>query len=131
MIAYDYPLLGMFWTMLWFFLWIAWIWLMIQVVFDIFRSHDMGGFSKALWALFVIVIPWLGVLVYMIARGGKMRDRAYADAEATDAQMRGYIRDAAGAPSTADEISKLVSLRDQGALTEAEFQAQKSRLLAT
>ncbi len=98
MLAYDYPLLGMFWTLLWFFLWIAWIWLMIQVVFDIFRSHDMGGFAKA-------------------------------DAQAADAQMRTYVRDAAGTPSAAEEISKLASLRDQGILTDDEFQSQKAKLL--
>ena len=129
MLAYDYPLLGMFWTLLWFFLWIAWIWLMIQVVFDIFRSHDMGGFAKALWAIFVIVIPWLGVLIYLIARGGKMREHAMADAQQADAQMRSYVRDAAGTPSAAEEISKLASLRDQGILTDAEFQSQKAKLL--
>ena len=91
MLAYDYPLLGMFWTLLWFFLWIAWIWLMIQVVFDIFRSHDMGGWGKALWAIFVIIIPWLGVLIYLIARGDKMREHAMADAQAQEtpgAQLR-------------------------------------------
>ncbi len=129
MLAYDYPLLGMFWTLLWFFLWIAWIWLMIQVVFDIFRSHDLGGWGKALWAIFVIVIPWLGVLVYLIARGDTMRQHAMADAEARNNQVRSYVRDAAGTPSTAEEITKLASLRDQGVLTDDEFQAQKSKLL--
>jgi hypothetical protein len=131
MLAYDYPLLGMFWTLLWFFLWIAWIWLMIMVVFDIFRSHDMGGWGKALWAIFVIIIPWLGVLVYLIARGDKMRQHAVADAQARDDQVRTYVRDAAGSSSTAEEISKLASLRDQGVLSDDEFQAQKTKLLAT
>ncbi len=131
MLAYDYPLLGMFWTLLWFFLWIAWIWLMIMVVFDIFRSHDMGGWGKALWAIFVIIIPWLGVLVYLIARGDKMRQHAVTDAQARDDQVRSYVRDAAGSPSTAEEISKLASLREQGVLSDDEFQAQKSKLLAT
>ena len=87
---------------------------MIQVVFDIFRSHDLGGWAKALWAIFVIVIPWLGVLIYLIARGDKMRQHAIADAEARNNQVRSYVRDAAGAPSTAEEISKLASLREQG-----------------
>ena len=131
MLAYDYPLLGMFWTLLWFFLWIAWIWLVIQVVFDIFRSHDMGGGAKALWAIFVIVIPWLGVLIYLIARGDKMRQHAIADAEAREHQVRSYVRDAAGTPSTAEEISKLAGLREQGLLTDDEFQAQKTKLLAS
>jgi hypothetical protein len=104
---------------------------MIQVVFDIFRSHDMGGWGKALWAIFVIVIPWLGVLIYLIARGDKMRQHAMADAQARDSQVRSYVRDAAGSPSTAEEISKLASLRDQGVLSDDEFQAQKTKLLAT
>ena len=129
MLAYDYPLLGMFWTLLWFFLWIAWIVILIRVIADIFRSHDLGGFSKALWAIFVIIIPWLGVLVYLIARGDKMRERSVADAQARDSQMRDYVRDAAGTPSTAEEISKLASLRDQGVLSDDEFQAQKAKLL--
>ena len=72
MLAYDYPMLGLFWTMMWWFLWIAWIVLVFRVIADIFRSHDMGGFAKALWAIFVIVVPWLGVFVYLIARGESM-----------------------------------------------------------
>ena len=75
MLAYDYPILGLFWTFLWFFIWIAWIIILFKVIFDIFRSHDMGGVAKAAWALFVIIIPWLGVLVYLIARGRSMADR--------------------------------------------------------
>ena len=131
MLAYDYPLLGMFWTLLWFFLWIAWIFLLIQVIFDIFRSHDLGGFSKAIWAIFVIVIPWLGVLVYLIARGETMRQHAVAEAQARDQATRSYVREAAGSTSTADEVAKLAGLRDQGVLTDAEFDAQKAKLLAT
>ena len=75
MFAYDYPLLGVFWTMLWWFLWIAWIVLLFRVIVDIFRSHDLGGFAKALWVIFVIVVPFLGVFVYLIARGHAMADR--------------------------------------------------------
>ena len=131
MLAYDYPLLGMFWTLLWFFLWVAWIFILIQVIFDIFRSHDMGGLAKALWAIFVIVIPWLGVLVYLIARGDKMREHAVAEAQARDREVRSYVREAAGSTSTADEVAKLAGLRDQGILTDAEFDAQKAKLLAT
>jgi hypothetical protein len=131
MLAYDYPLLGMFWTLLWFFLWIAWIFLLVQVIFDIFRSHDMGGGAKALWAIFVIVIPWLGVLVYLIARGEKMRQHQIAEAQARDQAARNYVREAAGSTSTADEVAKLAGLRDQGLLTDAEFETQKAKLLAT
>ena len=82
MLAYDYPLLGVFWTMLWFFLFFIWIWLLITIFADIFRSHDIGGFAKALWVIFVIVVPFLGVLIYLIARGKGMQDRA-ADAPPT------------------------------------------------
>ena len=76
MLAYNYPLLGVFWTMLWFFLFFIWIWILIVVFADIFRSHDLGGFAKALWVIFVIIVPLLGVLIYLIARGGKMHERA-------------------------------------------------------
>jgi hypothetical protein len=130
MLAYDYPLLGLFWTMLWFFLWIAWIMLLFHVIVDIFRS-DMNGFSKALWAIFVIVIPWLGVLIYIIANGDKMAGRNLAAAQQRQDQMNDYIRTTAGSGGgTADEIAKLAGLRDQGALTEQEFAQQKAKLLA-
>ena len=82
MLAYSYPLLGMFWSMLWFFLFIVWIWLLIIVFADIFRSHDLGGFAKALWVIFVIILPFLGVFIYLIARGGKMQE--HADEQAKD-----------------------------------------------
>jgi ABC-type multidrug transport system fused ATPase/permease subunit len=130
MLAYDYPLLGLFWTMLWFFLWIAWIMLLFHVIVDIFRS-DMNGFSKALWAIFVIVIPWLGVLIYIIANGDMMAGRNLAAAQQRQDQMNDYIRTTAGSGGgTADEIAKLAGLRDQGALTEQEFAQQKAKLLA-
>ena len=132
MLAYDYPLLGVFWTMVWWFLWIAWIVLLFQVIADIFRSRDMGGFAKALWAIFVIIVPWLGVLVYLIARGKSMGERHYQDAQAQDAAFRSYVQDAAGTSGggTADELGKLAALRDQGVLTDAEFAQQKAKLLS-
>jgi hypothetical protein len=131
--GYDYPLLGMFWTLMWWFLWIAWIVLLFKVIVDIFRSHDMGGWGKALWALFVIVVPWLGVLVYLIARGHSMGERDLERAQAQEAMFRSYVQDAAGpsgAQSTADELSKLAALQAQGVITEAEFAQQKAKLLA-
>jgi hypothetical protein len=130
--AYDYPLLGMFWTMLWFFLWVAWIVLLFRVIVDIFRSRDMGGFAKALWTIFVIVLPFLGVFIYVIARGHKMADRDYEDARAQEAAFRSYVQDAAGATGggTADELSKLAELKAQGVITDAEFAQQKAKLLA-
>ncbi len=123
------PLFDLFWSMLWFFLFIAWIWLVISVIADIFRSHDLSGVGKALWAILIVVLPWLGVLLYLIARGKSMNERALADAARREEAARSYIRDAAGV-STADEIAKLASLRDSGHLTDEEFSRQKAALLA-
>jgi hypothetical protein len=130
--AQDYPLLNLFWTMLWLFVWILWIFLLVRIILDVFRSDDLGGWSKALWVIFIIILPFIGVLVYLIARGSGMQKRDVRDARAADQEMQSYIRSAAAAtpPSTAEELSKLASLRDQGVLTEAEFDTQKAKLLA-
>ncbi len=129
--AQNYPLLNLFWTMLWLFIWILWIFLLVRIILDIFRSDDLGGWSKALWVIFIIILPFIGVLVYLIARGSGMQKRDVRDARAADQEMRSYIRSAAETPpSTAEELSKLASLRDQGVLTEAEFDTQKAKLLA-
>jgi type VI protein secretion system component VasK len=127
----DYPLLNLFWTMLWFFLFVAWIYLLIVVVTDIFRSDDLSGWAKALWVLFVVIVPWLGILVYLIARGDKMSARAASDYQRRDEEMRAYVRDAASTSgaSTADELTKLAALRDSGTITAAEFEQQKAKLL--
>ena len=131
MLAYDYPILGLFWTMLIFFLWIAWLMLLFKVIFDIFRSHDMGGVAKAFWAIFVIIIPWLGVLVYLIARGRSMQERDIDAMNAEQEAMNSYIRQTAGtSTSAADELAKLSDLKAKGVLTDAEFQQQKAKLLA-
>jgi hypothetical protein len=134
-LAYDYPILGFFWTMLIIGLWIAWFMLLFRVIFDIFRSHDMGGFAKALWAIFVVLAPFLGVFIYLIARGRAMTERDMQDARAQEAQFRTYVQQAAAtAPTgggTADELTKLAELKTQGVLTDAEFQAQKARILAS
>ena len=120
-----------FWSMLWFFLFFIWIWILITVFADIFRSHDMNGWVKAIWVLFVIVMPYLGVFVYLIARGHKMSEHAIADAQAQDEAARAYIRDAASSPQgVASELEKLAALRDSGVLTPQEFEAQKASLLA-
>jgi hypothetical protein len=129
MLAYDYPLLGLFWTMLFWFVWIAWIMLLFHVIVDIFRS-GMSGLSKALWAIFVIIVPWLGVLVYLIANGDDMTRRNIASAQQQQAEMDSYIRSAAGSGGAADEITKLAALRDQGVISAAEFDSQKAKLLA-
>jgi type VI protein secretion system component VasK len=128
----DYPLLNLFWTMLWFFLFVAWIYLLIIVVTDIFRSDDMSGWTKALWVLFVVIVPWLGILVYLIARGDKMSKRAVVDYQRRDEEMKAYVREAAGTSgtSTADELTKLAALRDSGTITADEFEQQKAKLLS-
>ena len=131
MLAYDYPILGLFWTMLIFFLWFAWLMLLFKVFADIFRSEDLGGFSKAIWTIGVIILPFLGVFVYVIARGKSMGERDIARAKANDAAFRSYVQDAAGSSTgTADELARLAQLRDSGVLTDAEFAQQKAKLLA-
>jgi hypothetical protein len=128
-LAYTYPLLGVFWTMLWFFAFFIWIWLLIIVFGDIFRSHDMGGFAKALWVIFVIFLPILGVLIYLIARGDKMHARAARDAQKQDEAFRSYVQQAAAPSNSADELAKLADLKASGALTDEEFQAGKAKIL--
>jgi hypothetical protein len=119
-----------FWSMLWFFLFFIWIWILITVFADIFRSHDMGGFAKALWVIFVIILPYLGVFVYLIARGHKMSEHAMEAAQAQDAAARAYIQQAAGTSgSTADELARLASLKDQGVIDDAEFQRLKAKAI--
>ena len=131
--TYQYPILDFFLTMLYFFLFIIWIWLLIMVFSDIFRSHDLGGWSKALWSIFIIVIPFLGVFVYLIARGGSMHDRAAAQAAEQQKAFDQYVKQAAGTPgeSSADQLHKLADLKSQGVLTDAEFEAQKAKILAS
>ena len=129
MLAYDYPILSVFWTMLIFFFWIVWIMALFHVFADIFRSHDMGGFAKTMWLIFVIIFPFLGVFVYLLARGDEMRKHAIKDAEAQDAAMRSYVKEAAGTSGPADQLAQLASLRDSGAITPAEFEAGKAKVL--
>jgi hypothetical protein len=132
MLAYDYPLLGIFWTMLWFFLFFIWIWILITIFADIFRSHDIGGFAKALWVIFVVILPFLGVLIYLIARGKGMQERAVQRATRQEEEFRGYVQDAAGSGSgSADQLAKLADLKDRGVLTDAEFESEKSKLLSS
>jgi len=124
------PLLSLFWAMLWFFMFIIWIWLLITIFVDIFRSHDMGGFAKAMWVLFVIVLPFLGVLVYVIARGHGMQERQLKEAAEAQKMQQEYIKEVAGSDSTADQLTKLAALHDSGKLTDQEFASQKAKLLA-
>jgi hypothetical protein len=121
------------WDMLWFFLFFIWIWLLIIVFTDIFRSDDLSGWGKALWCIFVIVLPYLGVLVYVIARGKKMQEHAVRQAQQIDAAQRQYIQSVTGSGggSTADEISRLADLKTQGVITDAEFEAGKAKALGS
>jgi hypothetical protein len=121
----------MVWSILWFTLFFMWIWLVISVFADILRSPDMGGWGKALWTMFVIFLPFLGVFIYLIARGHKMHEHAVQRAQANDEATRAYIRSAAASPTSADEIAKAAQLRDSGAITEEEFQAIKAKVLSS
>jgi hypothetical protein len=133
MIASSYPLLDAFLTMLWIFLFIIWIWLLIMVFGDIFRSRDLSGWGKALWVIGIIILPWLGVLIYLIARGGKMHERQIEAAQAQEQAFRQYVQETASTSgaSTADQLAKLADLRDRGVITPAEFEAEKSKALAS
>jgi Short C-terminal domain/Phospholipase_D-nuclease N-terminal len=124
----SYPLLNIFWTMFEFFLWVIWIWLIVMVVFDIFRSRDLSGWAKALWVLFVVVIPLIGVLVYLIARGGTMHDRATQRALGQDQEIRDFGQQYTG-PSSADQLATLADLRDRGVITADEFDREKAKVL--
>jgi ABC-type multidrug transport system fused ATPase/permease subunit len=131
MLAYTYPLLSIFWTMLEFFLFFLWIWLLIIIFSDIFRSHDMGGLAKAVWVIFVIILPFLGVLIYLIARGGSMHERVEAQAAQQQKAFDAYVKQAAGTGgSNVDELAKLADLKSKGVITDAEFDAQKAKLLS-
>ena len=130
MLASTYPLLDFLWTMIEIFFFIVWIWLAIMVFVDIFRSHDMGGWAKALWVLFVVILPFLGILVYLIARGGGMQERAAAQAAREQKAFDQYVRQTAGSAGNADELAKLADLKAKGFITDAEFDAQKAKLLA-
>jgi Short C-terminal domain/Phospholipase_D-nuclease N-terminal len=123
------PLLDVFWSMLWFFLFFMWIWLLISLFGDIFRSQDLSGWGKAGWIFFMVLVPWLGALVYVIARGKSMQERAVADMAARENATRSYIQGVAGPGSTADELTKLASLHERGVLTDQEFAAQKATLI--
>jgi hypothetical protein len=121
--------MDLFWTMLWLFLFFAWIWLLISIFSDIFRSDDLGGWGKALWILFTVFLPYLGVLVYLIARGSSMQQRTLAEMAAREEMTRAYVQQVARSGSTAEELTQLANLRDTGVLTAEEFNQQKAKLL--
>jgi hypothetical protein len=127
--AQDYPLLNLFWTMLFLFFWALWLFLLIRVAIDIFRSEDLGGWAKAGWLALVIVLPYIGVFAYLIARGGTMERREVTDVQASNATAGDAWAQLGAAPGTADELSKLATLHDRGVLTDAEFASQKATVL--
>jgi hypothetical protein len=130
MLANTFGTGQVFWSFLWFTLFFIWIWLLIVVFADVFRSHDLSGWGKALWTIFIIVVPYLGVFVYLIARGKKMQQHSIDEAKAQDAAFREYVQNVTPGPtSTADEIARLADLRSQGVIDEAEFQQAKARVL--
>jgi hypothetical protein len=118
-----------FWSMLWFFLWVIWFWLLIVVFGDLFRSRDLSGWGKVLWAIFVILLPFLGVFVYLIARGHRMGERAAEDARQQEAAFRQYVQDVGGG-SPADELAKLADLHTRGVIDDAEYERLKAKALA-
>ena len=126
--AADYPFLDVLWSMIIFFFWVIWIWIVITVLIDIFRRDDIGGGSKALWVIFVVILPWLGVLVYLIAQHDGMRERSIRQAQDQKQQFDSYVREAAG--GSADQIAKGKELLDSGAITPDEFNALKAKALA-
>jgi hypothetical protein len=131
MLAAEFGTGQVFWSMLWFFLFFIWIWLLIVVFGDIFRSDDLSGWGKALWCIFIIIVPYLGVFAYLIARGHKMQEHSVREAQAQDAQLRQYVQNVAGSGggSAADEIARLADLRDRGVISETEFQQAKAKAI--
>ncbi len=131
MLGSDFGSGQVFWSLLWFVMFFIWIWILITVFADIFRSHDLSGWAKAVWVIFVILVPYLGVFVYLIARGHKMSEHALEAAQAQDAAAREYIRSAAGTGgSAADELSRLADLKDKGVIDDAEFQRLKAKVVS-
>ena len=129
MLAADYPFLDIFWTMVVFFVWIIWIWLLISIIADVFRRRDTSGFTKVLWIVFVILVPFLGVFVYLIVNHDGMAERSMQRASAQRAQMDEYVRATAGSGGAAGEIERAKGLLDSGAITQAEFDAIKAKAL--
>ena len=129
MVGADYPFLDVLWTMLIIFAWIIWFWLLITVFTDLFRRRDTSGFAKVLWIIFVIVLPFLGVFIYLIVNHDGMTDRSMKQAQAAQAQMDDYVRTVASSGGAAGEIEKAKGLLDSGAITQSEFDAIKAKAL--
>jgi hypothetical protein len=129
-VASSYPFLDIFWTMLIFFFWVIWIWFLIIILSDVFRRHDVGGGKKAVWCIFIIFLPFLGALCYLIVNGQGMAERRAKDERQAQSQMDDYIRSAAGSGGTAGEIERAKALLDSGAITQDEYASLKAKALA-
>jgi hypothetical protein len=129
-IAADYPFLDVFWSMIIFFVWVTWIWMMILILSDVFRRRDLSGWGKAGWTFFLIVLPFLGALVYLIGQGDGMAERRAQDVQGQRAQMDDYVRSVAGSGGPAAEIDKAKQLLDSGAINQTEYDAIKAKALA-
>jgi hypothetical protein len=129
-IAADYPFLNILWSMIIFFVWVTWIWMMILILSDVFRRQDLSGWGKAGWTIFLIVLPFLGALIYLIAQSDGMAERRAQDAQGQKAQMDDYVRSVAGSGGPAAEIDKAKQLLDTGAITQTEYDAIKAKALA-
>ena len=128
--AADYPFLDVLWTMLIFFLWVMWFWLLIVIIGDVFRRRDIGGGKKTIWLIFILFVPFIGVLAYVLANSDGMAERNLERARSQRAQMDDYVRETAGSGGAAAEIDKAKQLLDSGAITQAEFDAIKAKALA-
>jgi hypothetical protein len=130
LIAADYPFLDVFWTMIIFFCWVAWIWVLIVIISDLFRRHDTSGWIKALWVIFLILLPFLGVLIYLIANGSGMSQRQSDQVRASQQQFDSYVQSVAGSGGGASELAKAKELLDSGAINQEEYDKLKAKVLA-
>ena len=128
--AADYPFLDIFWTMLIFFMWVIWIWILVTVLMDLFRRHDIGGWGKAGWTLLVVVLPFLGVFLYLVTQGKEMAERRASEIQASQASFDSYVRSVATNGGATDQIAKAKELLDSGAIDQAEFEQLKRKALA-
>jgi Short C-terminal domain/Phospholipase_D-nuclease N-terminal len=130
-LAADYPFLDVLWTLLIFFLWVMWFWLLIGIIGDVFRRRDIGGGKKTVWLIFMLFVPFVGVLAYVLANSDGMAERNLERARAQQQQVDAYVRETAGSGGAAAEIDKAKTLLDSGAITQDEFEAIKAKALAT
>jgi hypothetical protein len=127
----NYPVLDAFWTIFEIFAFVVWFWLLFVILMDVFRSHDLSGWGKAAWTIFVLFLPLIGILCYLVVRGPSMHRRAAEQASQQEQAFRSYVQDAAGPPSTADQLAKLADLRQRGVISPDEFEQEKTRVLAS